>query len=67
MVDYMNWNIFETKKFSGMVNSNTGEIIAYEKSPLLSRKKLKTNVDAKINNFPYTDEDYVILAAKKAI
>ena len=67
MVDYMNWNIFETKKFSEMVNSNTGEIIAYEKSPLLSRKKLKTNVDVKINSFPYTDEDFVILAAKKAI
>ena len=63
----MNWNIFETKKFSEMVNSNTGEIIAYEKSPLLSRKKLKTNVDVKINSFPYTDEDFVILAAKKAI
>lgn len=63
----MKWNNFETKKFRGMVNANTGEIIAYEKSPRLSRDKIETNVDAEINTFPYTDKDFVILAAKKVI
>lgn len=63
----MSWNNFETKNFSGIVNTNTGEIIAYEKTPRLSRDKIETNVNTKINNFPYTDKDFVILAAKKAM
>ena len=60
------WRNFETKKFRGMVELKTGKVVAYENSPRLRRRVIETHVNSPINIFPFTDEDYVILAAKKA-
>ena len=61
------WRNFETKRYRGMVEIKTGKVVAYENSPRLRRRVIETNVNSPINLFPFTDEDYVVLAAKKVL
>lgn len=61
------WKNFETKKYRGMVNASDGQIVAYENSPRLSRRKITANVKEKTNPFPYTDLDFVLLKAKEVM
>lgn len=61
------WRNFETKKYHGMVELKTGKIIAYENIPRVSRKIIETNVKSPIKVFPYTDEDKIIIAARKTL
>lgn len=61
------WRNFETKKYHGMVEIKTGKIVAYENSPRIRRRVIETTVNQQLNIFPFTDEDFVILAAKKVL
>lgn len=61
------WRNFETKYYNGMVELKSGNVIAYEKSPRISRRVIETNVKHRINMFPYTDVDMIVIAAKKAL
>lgn len=61
------WRNFETKRYHGMVEIKTGKVVAYENSPMLRRRVIETNVNNPINLFPFTDEDIVVLAAKKVL
>lgn len=58
---------FETQKWHGVVNSKTGVIIATEKSHHVLPRNMELNVKHSVNQFPYTDEDFVILAARKVL
>lgn len=60
------WKFFETNKFKCMTQIGTGIIIAYEKSAKISRRMLEMSVHDKVNDFPHTDEDFIIMAARKA-
>jgi len=60
------WKFFETKRFKCMTQIGTGLIMAYEKSARISRRMLEMNVHDKVNDFPYTNEDFIIMAARKA-
>lgn len=52
----------------GMVNTITGEIIARQHFGLMSyQDNYNLNLSNKINPFPYTTEDKIILAAKEVI
>lgn len=52
----------------GMVNAITGEIIASQYFGLMSyRDNYNLNLSNKINLFPYTIEDRIILVAKQTI
>lgn len=61
------WRNFETKKYHGMVELKTGNIIAYENNNQISRRIIKTNAKTPIKVFPYTDEDKIIIAARKTL
>lgn len=61
------WRNFETKRYHGMVEIKTGKVVAYENSPQLRRRVIETNVNNPINIFPFTDEDIVVLAAKRVL
>lgn len=61
------WRNFQTKKYHGMVELKTGKVIAYENSPKISRKIIETNVNHHINVFPYTDEDIIVIKARKIL
>ena len=53
---------------SGMVNAVTGEIIASQHFGLMSyRDTYNLNLSDKVNAFPYTTEDMILLAAKHTI
>lgn len=58
---------FETKKWHGVVNTKTGVIIATEKSHCVLPRNKELNVEDSVNSFPYTDEDFIIIAARKAL
>ena len=62
----MAWCNFETKMYRGIVQDGTGDIIAYSNNPAVRMPK-KLNVKDNVNAFPYTDDDYIILAARKVI
>ena len=49
-----------------MTQIGTGLIMAYEKSSRISRRMLEMSVHDKVNDFPCTDEDFIIMAARKA-
>lgn len=59
------WKFFETKRFNCMTQIGTGLIMAYEKSASISKRMLEMNVHDKVNDFPCTDEDFIIIAARK--
>ena len=61
------WRNFETKYYCGMVELKSGNIIAYENNNKYSRRVIETNVKHRIKIFPYTDEDMIVIAAKKAL
>lgn len=61
----MSYINFETKTHRAIVEPLTGEIIAYEKKA--QHRELKTNIMNDVNSFPYTDEDFLILEAHRAI
>ena len=58
---------FETKKWHGVVNCNNGTIIVTEKSHCVLPRSKELNIKNKVNDFPYTDEDFIIIAARKAL
>ena len=58
---------FETKQWLGVVNTNTGIIIAVEKTHNVWPRNKELNVKNSVNDFPYTDDDFIILAARKAL
>ena len=58
---------FETKTWHGVVNIETGTIIATEKSHCVLPRNKELNVKNDINQFPCTDEDFIILAARKVL
>jgi len=52
----------------GMVNTITGEIIASQHFGLMSyRDTYNLNLSDKVNSFPYTTKDKILLAAKQAV
>ena len=52
----------------GMVNTITGEIIASQHFGLMSyRNTYNLHLSDKVNPFPYTIEDMILLAAKQTI
>jgi late competence protein required for DNA uptake (superfamily II DNA/RNA helicase) len=52
----------------GMVNTITGEITASQHFGLMNyRDTYNLNVSDKVNPFPYTTEDRIILAARQTI
>ena len=59
------WRNFETKNYHCMIELKTGRIVAYENSNRISRRVIETNVNHPVNFFPHTDEDHIILMAKK--
>ena len=61
------WRNFETKNYHGMTEIKTGKIVAYENSPRLRRRVIETTISNPVNPFPCTDEDFVILAARKVM
>lgn len=58
---------FETKKWHGVVNTKTGTIIVTEKSHCALPRSKELNTTDNVNQFPYTDEDFIIIAARKAL
>lgn len=58
---------FETKKWHGVVNRKNGTIIATEKTHCVWPRSKELNVKDSINDFPCTDEDFIIIAARKAL
>lgn len=58
---------FETKKWHGLVNTKTGTIIVTEKSHCVLPRSKELNITDNVNQFPYTDEDFIIIAARKAL
>ena len=52
----------------GMVNTKTGEIIAYQNFGLMSYgNEYKLNVEDKVNAFPCTIEDRIIINARRIV
>lgn len=58
---------FETKKWHGIVNRKNGTIIVTEKSHCVLPRSKELNVKDSINAFPCTDEDFIIIAARKTL
>ena len=58
---------FDTGTWHGIVNSETGVIIATEKSHCVLPRNKELNINYDVNKFPHTDEDFIILAARKAL
>lgn len=56
---------FQTDKYYAMLNTDNGEVMAYEKGPTLNRKTIKTNINKDIPPYPYSDEDILIVEARK--
>ena len=55
---------FDIGKFRAMVNSK-GHIIAYEKTA--QHRKIETNVNAFVNDFPCEDRDFIIMAGRQKL
>ena len=51
--------------YEGLIDTKTGKIIA--RSTIRPIKEVHTDVRKKVNNFPNTDEDFIILSARGAI
>ena len=58
---------FETNQWHGIVNRKNGKIIVTEKSHCVLPRSKELNVKDSVNNFPCTDDDFIILAARKAL
>ena len=76
--DITMWKNFEYNTFErmasnkghirAMVNTRTGEIIAYQNFGLMSYgNEYKLNIKNKVNTFPYTTEDKIILDARRIV
>ena len=50
--------------YEGLVNTKTGEIIARSFKPVIEKR---TNIKAKVNQTPCTDEDFIVLAARERL
>lgn len=53
--------------WEGIVNTKTGEIIARSSSKYSAPHEKRLNIKYKVNQFPCTDEDLIVLAARKAL
>ena len=58
------WQNFDTITHSCKVNLQTGAIIATERK---QGRQLMTSIFTPPNHFPHTDEDRIILAARRII
>lgn len=58
---------FDTGTWHGVVNVENGVIIATEKSHCVLPRNKELNINYDVNQFPHTDEDFIILAARKAL
>ena len=56
-----------SRSYEGIVCTRTGKILARSTSRAARPHEIRTNVHNKINSFPHTDEDFVILAARRAL
>ena len=58
-----------------MLNTDTGEITAEEIISIEAwqdfykpvRQNVKLNIDSRVNIFPYTDNDFIVINARKAL
>lgn len=62
-----NWVRFETKRFHGIANKNTGAIIAHEKTSRINPRMVESNIENWADPFPLTDEDRIILEARNVL
>ena len=53
--------------YEGLVDTKTGKVIARSNTHAARPHEVHTNVIKKVNPFPHTDEDFVILAARRAL
>ena len=53
--------------YEGLVDTKTGKIIARSNTHRVRPYEVHTNVLKKVNQFPHTDEDFIILAARRAL
>lgn len=58
---------FETKKWHGIVNCKNGVIIATEKTHNVWPRSKELNTKDSVNDFPHTEDDFIIIAARKAL
>lgn len=68
---YINFRTVKGKKtkcyYEGLLDTKTGDIIARSNKPAAHPYEKRLNINTKTNQFPYTDEDFIILAAKEAL
>jgi hypothetical protein len=53
--------------WNGIVNTKTGEIVARSSKPASHPYEKQLNVRNKVNQFPCTDEDFIVLSARKVL
>ena len=56
-----------SRAYEGLVCTRTGKILARSTTHAARPHEIRTNVRNKINPFPNTDEDFIILAARRAL
>ena len=57
---------FETKQWHGVINCKNGVIIVAEKTNDLWPRNKELNVKKRVNDPPCTEDDLIIIAARKA-
>lgn len=58
---------FETKQWRGVINRKNGVIIVAEKTNDLLPRNKELNVKKRVNDPPCTEDDLIILAARKVL
>lgn len=58
---------FETKQWHGVINRKNGVIIVVEKTHDLWPRNKELNVKKRVNDPPCTEDDLIIIAARKAL
>lgn len=61
----MKFIYFETITNRAIINTENGDIIAYEKKA--QHRRTETNANAFINAFPYTEKDFIIQAGRDVL
>ena len=54
---------YEIGNYRALLNTENGDILATEKTA--QHRQVKTNINAFINAFPYTDKDFIIIAGRE--
>lgn len=58
---------FETKQWHGVINRKNGVIIVVEKTNDLWPRNKELNVKKRVNDPPCTEDDLIIIAARKVL